>query len=45
MNNMHEMQQTLYKRRGRNQKVINMMSPTNLNGAEFGKDTSYLDFG
>ena len=45
MSNMQEIQQTLYKRRGRNQKVINMMSPGNPNGVDFGKDTSYLDYG
>ena len=41
---MQEMQQTLYKKRGRNQKVINIMSPLNQQGVDYGKDTSYLDF-
>jgi uncharacterized protein YllA (UPF0747 family) len=45
MKNMQEMQQTLYKRRGRNQKVINMISPLNQQGVDFGKDTTYLDYG
>lgn len=44
MKNMQEMQQTLYKKRGRNQKVINIMSPLNQQGVDYGKDTSYLDF-